>query len=79
MVPRNLRPLSKDRGRFCWTNRVAENGLLAVLGVGIAAFRRSKVFGLYCARIHKPKDTVCEENNMILIRDTLIRIIEKGN
>ena len=49
------------------------------LGVGIAAFRRSKVFGLYCARIHTPKDTVCEENNMILIRDTLIRIIEKGN
>ena len=47
-------------------------------GVGIAAFRRSKVFGLYCARIHTPKDTVCEENNMILIRDFLIRIIEKG-
>lgn len=49
------------------------------LGVGIAAFRRSKVFGLYCARIHTLKDTVCEENNMILIRDMLIRIIEKGN
>jgi len=48
-------------------------------GVGIAAFRRSKVFGLYCARIHTPKDTICEENNMILIRDMLIRIIEKGN
>ena len=49
------------------------------LGVGIAAFKHSKVFGLYCARIHTPKDTICEENNMILIRDILIRIIEKGN
>ncbi len=48
------------------------------LGVGIAAFRRRKGIGLYCARIHTKKDTVCEENNMILIRDTLIRIIEKG-
>ena len=47
-------------------------------GVGIAAFRRSKVFGLYCSRIHTPKDTTCEENNVILIRDFLIRIIEKG-
>lgn len=49
------------------------------LGVGIAAFNRSKVFGLYCSRIHTPKDTIFEENNMILIRDMLIRIIEKGN
>ena len=48
------------------------------LGVGIAAFRRKKGLGLYCARIHTPKDTVCEENNVILIRDFLIRIIEKG-
>lgn len=48
------------------------------LGVGIAAFRRRKGIGLYCARIHTPKDTVCEENNLILIRDLLIRIIEKG-
>ena len=48
------------------------------LGVGIAAFRRKKGLGLYCARIHTPKDTVCEENNVILIRDFLIRILEKG-
>lgn len=48
-------------------------------GVGIAAFRRSKAVGLYCNRIHTPKDTICEENNVILIRDMLIRIIEKGN
>lgn len=55
-----------DQGNFPW-------------GVGIAAFRRSKAVGLYCARIHTTKDTVCEENNVILIRDMLIRIIEKGN
>ena len=48
------------------------------LGVGIAAFHRKKGLGLYCARIHTPKDTVCEENNVILIRDFLIRILEKG-
>lgn len=48
------------------------------LGVGIAAFRRSKVLGLYCSRIHTSKDTVCEENNVILIRNFLIRILEKG-
>lgn len=48
-------------------------------GVGIAAFRRGKAIGLYCNRIHTPKDTICEENNVILIRDMLIRIIEKGN
>ena len=48
------------------------------LGVGIAAFRRKKGLGLYCARIHTPKDTVCEENNVILIRNFLIRILEKG-
>ena len=48
------------------------------LGVGIASFRRKKGLGLYCARIHTPQDTVCEENNVILIRDFLIRILEKG-
>ena len=48
-------------------------------GVGIAAFRRGKAIGLYCNRIHTPKDTICEVNNVILIRDMLIRIIEKGN
>ena len=48
-------------------------------GVGIAAFRRHKAIGLYCNRIHTPKDTICEINNVILIRDMLIRIIEKGN
>ncbi len=48
------------------------------LGVGIAAFRRKKGLGLYCSRIHTPKDTVCEENNVILIRNFLIRILEKG-
>ena len=48
------------------------------MGVGIAAFRRKKGLGLYCARIHTPKDTACEENNVILIRDFLIRILEKG-
>lgn len=47
------------------------------LGVGIAAFRRSKRFGLYCARIHTPKDTVCEEKNVTLVRDVLAGIIRE--
>jgi len=48
------------------------------LGVGIAAFQRKKGIGLYCSRIHTPKDIICEENNVILIRNYLIRILEKG-
>lgn len=38
------------------------------LGVGIAAFRRKKGVGLYCDKIHTPKDTVLDETNVNLLR-----------
>lgn len=43
-------------------------------GVGIAAFH-SSCFGLYLSRIHTPKDTVLEEENVIILRDRLICLI----
>ena len=45
------------------------------LGVGIAAFRRSKWAGLYCDKIHTKKDTVLEENNVSFLRDRMISLI----
>lgn len=44
------------------------------LGVGIAAFKRWKGIA-YCDRIHTPKDTILEENNVTFIRDQLIALI----
>lgn len=44
-------------------------------GVGIAAFSRHKTVGLYCSRIHTPKDTILEEENVNLLRDRLICLI----
>ncbi len=44
-------------------------------GVGMAAFRQSKQFGLYCNHLHTPKDKTCDQNNIVLLRDTLLRII----
>lgn len=45
------------------------------LGLGIAAFRRSKWAGLYLNRIHTPKDTILDENNVALLRDWLIAVV----
>ena len=45
------------------------------MGVGIAAFRRSKWAGLYCDKIHTKKDTVLEENNVSFLRDRMISLI----
>lgn len=44
------------------------------LGVGIAAFKRRKGIA-YCDRIHTPKDTILEENNVTFIRDQLIALV----
>ena len=45
------------------------------LGVGIAAFHRSKWAGLYCDKIHTKKDTVLDETNVSFLRDKLIELI----
>ena len=44
-------------------------------GVGIAAFRRGKVIGLYCSRIHTKKDTILEETNVNILRAALTSVI----
>ncbi len=47
------------------------------LGVGIAALHRHKHIGLYMDKIHTRKDRVLEEENVTLVRDTLVDIITK--
>jgi len=44
-------------------------------GVGIAAFRRSRLFGLYCDKIHTKKDTILEEKNVSILRDSILNLI----
>ena len=45
------------------------------LSVGIGAFHYKKPIGLYCGRIHTARDTVLEYENVIMIRDSLLRLI----
>lgn len=45
------------------------------LGVGIAAFRRNKLAGLYCSRIHTRRDTVLEQANVHILSAALITLI----
>lgn len=45
------------------------------LGVGIAAFRRHKLLGLYCSRIHTWRDTILEQTNVNILRAALITLI----
>lgn len=45
------------------------------LGVGIAAFRRKKLLGLYCSRIHTNRDTILEQTNVNLLRAALTSLI----
>lgn len=44
-------------------------------GVGIAAFQRNKWFGVYCSRIHTPKDTILEEENVNILRGQILKIV----
>ena len=45
------------------------------LGVGIAAFCRSKWIGLYLAKIHTSRDTNLDYKNVALLRDYLISVV----
>ena len=45
------------------------------LGVGIMAFHRRKVLGLYCDRIHTNRDTVLEQTNVNILRAALTTLI----
>lgn len=44
-------------------------------GVGIAAFNRGKVIGLYCSRIHTNRDIILEETNVNILRAALTTVI----
>ena len=44
-------------------------------GVGIAAFRRKKGIGIYCDKIHTRKDTILEEENVIILSRQLRNIL----
>ena len=44
-------------------------------GVGIAAFRKAKLLGLYCSRIHTHRDTILEQTNVNILRAAIISII----
>lgn len=41
----------------------------------LAAFRRSPLLGLYLSRIHTPRDTVFDEENIRLLRDGALRLV----
>ena len=43
------------------------------VGIGVAAFRRAPVVGYYVSRIHTPKDTVMEEENVQFILEGIRR------
>lgn len=47
-------------------------------GVGIAAFRRSKL-GLYLGRIHTHRDTILEITNVNILRAAIISVIGSGS
>jgi len=42
--------------------------------VGVAAFRRSPLIGLYLSRIHTKRDTVCEEENIACLLEGMKRL-----
>lgn len=44
-------------------------------GVGIAAFKRSKLLGLYCDKIHTKKDTNLDQTNVNILRAALTTLI----
>ena len=46
-------------------------------GVGVAAMNRSPLFGLYMARIHTAKDTVCDERNFAFLVEGARRFLAR--
>ena len=46
-------------------------------GVGVAALKKAPVVGYYMNRIHTPRDTVFDEGNIELLRDSALRLAER--
>lgn len=47
-------------------------------GVGIAAFHRGKLLGLYCDKIHTRKDRILDEKNVSFLRDRLTELVSSA-
>lgn len=49
------------------------------LGVGVAAMRKSRGGVYYLGRIHTKRDTILEEQNIILLREFVLTLLGQGN
>ena len=49
------------------------------VGVGVAALQKKPLLGLYLSRIHTPKDTVLQEENLAYFAEGAKRLAEKMN
>ena len=47
-------------------------------GVGVCALKKKPVLGYYMDRIHTGRDTVLMEDNIILLRDGVLRLLERS-
>ncbi|HOP11717.1 MAG TPA: M28 family peptidase [Oscillospiraceae bacterium] len=45
-------------------------------GIGVAAFRKSRIFGYYLSRIHTKRDRFLNEKNVEALSDTMVRFLE---
>ena len=45
-------------------------------GIGVCALNKSPL-GMYCARIHTPKDTECREENVKVLAGAMVEFVEK--
>ena len=45
-------------------------------GVAVAACQKNKILGFYVPRIHTRRDTVCEESNLLYVRDASLQVLE---
>ncbi len=45
------------------------------MGVAIMAFQYKKGIGLYCGRIHTWRDTILDYQNLVILRDALLKLI----
>ena len=49
------------------------------LGVGVAAMRRSRGGVYYLGRIHTKRDTILDEQNILLLRESVLKLLGQGN
>ena len=47
-------------------------------GVGVCALKKKPVLGYYMDRIHTGRDTVLMEDNIVLLRDGVLRLLDRS-